>query len=44
MAKNNVIELVGRDTIVDPLTNLLRAGAEKLIFQRIGQPGTYLAV
>jgi len=35
MAKNNVIELVGRDTIVDPLTDLLRAGAEKLIFQAV---------
>jgi len=35
MAKNNVIELAGRDTIVDPLTDLLRAGAEKLIFQAV---------
>ena len=35
MAKNNVIELVGRDTIVDPLTDLLRAGAEKLIYQAV---------
>jgi putative transposase len=35
MAKNNVIELVGRDTIVDPLTDLLRKGAEKLIFQAV---------
>ncbi len=31
MKKNNVIELAGRDTIVDPLTDLLRTGAEKLI-------------
>ncbi len=35
MAKNNVIELAGRDTIVDPLTDLLRAGAEKLIYQAV---------
>lgn len=35
MEKNNVIELAGRDTIVDPLTNLLREGAEKLIFQAV---------
>lgn len=35
MAKNNVIELTGRDTIVDPLTDLLRVGAEKLIYQAV---------
>ena len=35
MAKNNVIDLAGRDTIVDPLTDLLRAGAEKLIYQAV---------
>ncbi len=35
MAKSNVIELAGRDTIVDPLTDLLRAGAEKLIYQAV---------
>jgi len=35
MIKNNVIELAGRDTIVDPLTDLLRAGAEKLIYQAV---------
>ncbi len=35
MAKNNDIELAGRDTIVDPLTDLLKAGAEKLIFQAV---------
>ncbi len=34
-AKNNVIELAGRDTIVDPLTDLLRADAEKLIYQAV---------
>ncbi len=27
MAKNNVVELAGRETIADPLTELLRAGA-----------------
>ena len=35
MAKNNVIELAGRDTIADPLTDLLRTGAEKLIYQAV---------
>ena len=35
MAKNNVIELAGRDAIADPLTDLLRAGAEKLIYQAV---------
>jgi len=35
MAKNNVIELAGRDPLVDPLTDLLRAGAEKLIYQAV---------
>ena len=35
MEKNNVIELAGRDSIVDPLTDLLRTGAEKLIFQAV---------
>ncbi len=35
MEKNNVIELAGRDTIVDPLTDLLRTGAEKLIYQAV---------
>ncbi len=35
MEKNNVIELAGRETIVDPLTDLLRAGAEKLIYQAV---------
>ncbi len=40
MAKNNVIELAGRDTIVDPLTDLLRTGAEKLIYQgEYNKPG-----
>ena len=35
MGKSNVVELVGRDTIVDPLTELLRTGAEQLIFQAV---------
>jgi transposase-like protein len=35
MAKNNVIELAGRDAIADPLTDLLRVGAEKLIYQAV---------
>ena len=35
MAKNSVIELAGRDPIVDPLTDLLRTGAEKLIYQAV---------
>jgi transposase-like protein len=35
MSKNNVVKLSGRDVIVDPLTELLRAGAEKLIYQAV---------
>ena len=35
MSKNNVVKLTGRDTIVDPLTDLLRAGAEQLIYQAV---------
>ncbi len=27
MSKNSIIELAGRDTIIDPLTKLLRTGA-----------------
>ena len=30
MSKNNVVKLTGRDTITDPLTELLRTGAEQL--------------
>ncbi|MCU7879221.1 MAG: transposase, partial [Candidatus Thiodiazotropha sp. (ex Lucinoma aequizonata)] len=30
---NNVVKLTGRDTISDPLTELLRTGAERLIYQ-----------
>ena len=35
MAKNNVIKLAGRDAIADPLTELLRAGAEQLVYQAV---------
>ncbi len=35
MSKHNVVELAGRDTIADPLTELLRAGAEQLIYQAV---------
>ncbi len=30
MSKNNIIELAGRDTIIDPLSALLRSGAGRL--------------
>lgn len=35
MSKDNVVKLVGRDTIIDPLTELLRTGAEQLIYQAV---------
>ena len=35
MSKSNVVELAGRDTIADPLIDLLRAGAEQLIYQAV---------
>ena len=35
MSKNNVVKLTGRDTITDPLTELLRSGAEQLIYQAV---------
>ena len=35
MAKSNVVEVPGRDSIVDPLTDLLRAGAEQLIYRAV---------
>ncbi len=35
MSKNNVVKLAGRDTIIDPLTELLRSGAEQLIYQAV---------
>ena len=35
MSKSNVIELAGREASADPLTELLRAGAQKLIYQAV---------
>ena len=35
MKKNNVLEFAGRDTIYDPLTALLRSGAQQLITQAV---------
>jgi len=35
MTKNNVVKLIGRDAIADPLTELLRAGAEQLVYQAV---------
>lgn len=35
MMKNNVVELNGLYEIVDPLTELLRAGAEQLNYQAV---------
>lgn len=35
MNKHNVVELAGRDKIADPLTELLRTGAEQLIYQAV---------
>jgi len=35
MSKNNVVKLAGRDTIIDPLTELLRTGAEQLVYQAV---------
>ena len=35
MIKNNVVKLVGRGTIADPLTELLRMGAEHLVYQAV---------
>ncbi len=35
MSKNNVVKLAVRDTIIDPLTELLRSGAEQLIYQAV---------
>jgi len=35
MSKNNVIELAGREAGHDPLTELLRTGAERLIYQAV---------
>ena len=35
MKKNTVVSLAGRDTIADPLTEMLRAGARQLIQQAV---------
>jgi len=35
MSKNNAVKLTGRDTLADPLTELLRTGAERLIYQAV---------
>jgi len=35
MSKNNVVKLSGRDALADPLTELLRTGAEQLIYQAV---------
>ena len=35
MRKNNVVKLSGRDEIIDPLTELLKTGAEQLIYQAV---------
>jgi putative transposase len=35
MSKNNVVKLSGRDEIADPLTELLKTGAEKLIYEAV---------
>ena len=45
MSKNNVVKLTGRDTITDPLTELLRTGAEQLIYQAVeAAPGVRIVV
>ena len=35
MSKDTVVELAGQDTIIDPLPQLLRTGAEQLIYQAV---------
>ncbi len=35
MSKTNVVEVSGRETIADPLTDLLRVGAERLIYRAV---------
>ena len=35
MNKNTVVELGGRDTIADPLTQMLRTGAQRLITKAV---------
>ena len=36
MIENNVLEFTGREAISDPLTALLRSGAQQLINQMVG--------
>ena len=36
MTKSNVIDLEGRESSIDPLTELLRTGARQLLQQAIG--------
>ena len=35
MSKSNVVELAGRETIANPVTELLRVGAKQLIYQAV---------
>ncbi|MEE8128211.1 MAG: IS256 family transposase, partial [Nitrospinaceae bacterium] len=35
MSKNSVVKLAVRDAIIDPLIELLRSGAEQLIYQAV---------
>ncbi len=35
METSNIVKLASRDTIIDPLTELLRTGAEQLIYQAV---------
>ena len=35
MAKSNVVELEGRETIADPPTERLRVGVEQMIYQAV---------
>jgi len=35
MSKSNVIELEGREASIDPLSELLQTGAQKLILQAV---------
>ena len=35
MGKSNVIELAGREASADPLTELLRMGSKRLIYQAV---------
>ena len=35
MSKHSVVKLTDRDTTIDPLTELLRTGAEQLVYQAV---------